>query len=181
MSFRFRLQRLLELRAEAEQARARTLVDASDHADTTRQTQAAMQSLRELQRDSAEAAAQGAITAGEMQQFNFVLDQLDDRLDRATDDVEEAERLVAEAQAALQEASRDRRVLDRLKERHTERWQEAEVQADRLVMDEVALSRFTQARHTVSNAKTPARDGEDTPEIRHTPSPVTPASPGEHP
>jgi flagellar FliJ protein len=146
VSFRFRLQRVLELREKSEQARAQTLHAATQNADEQRRQQDAMRSLRQLQRDSLEAASHGVITAGELQHLAFIIDQLDDRLVRASDDVLEAERLVAEAHAALQLASRDRRVIGRLKERHVERWQDAEQMRDRNDMDEIALSRFTRKR-----------------------------------
>lgn len=152
MSFKFRLQRVLELREKSEQARARTLREASDSADVVRQQQDAMQALRALQRDSLEAASRGAISAGELQHLTFIIDQLDDRLARATDDVAEAERIVAEAREALNLASRDRRVLDRLKEKHSERWWEDAQQRDRLHMDEIALSRFTRSRMSGEDA-----------------------------
>jgi len=162
MSFRFRLQRVLELREKSEQARAQTLHAANENADEQRSHQDAMFALRQLQRDSLEAVSHGVITAGEMQHLAFIIDQLDDRLLRAADDVVEAERLVAEAQVALQLASRDRRVIDRLKERHVERWQDAEQQRDRTHMDEIALARFTRkhksgdaagSEHTTGNAE----------------------------
>jgi flagellar FliJ protein len=143
MTFRFRLQRVLELREESEQARARALRAASDDASEARRRQDALAGLRALQRDALAAASRGLITAGEMQHLTFLIGALDDRLVRAADDVAEAERVVAEAQQALQHAARDRRVLDRLKERHGERWQEHQQQRDRHAMDEIALTRFT--------------------------------------
>ncbi len=148
MSFTFRLQRVLELREEAEQAKARAFAEASDDADQARRRQDAIASLRTLQRQALDAAARGVITAGELQHLSFLVSALDDRLARASEDVREAERLVADTQAALQAASRDRRVLDRLKERHSERWQEAALQQDRLAMDEIALSQYTRRTPT---------------------------------
>lgn len=152
MSFKFRLQRVLELREQSEQARARAVRDATDHADDARRRQEAIASLRVLQRETLAAAARGFITAGEMQHLQFLIGALDDRLVRAADDVRDAERVVASAQAALQLASRDRRVLDRLKERHSERWTEATMQKDRTLMDEIALTQFT--RRTLAELDT---------------------------
>lgn len=146
MSFRFRLQRILELREKSEQARARTLADASEQADAARRHQQAMHELHWLQRETASAASQGAITAGELQHFAFLLDRLDDRLVHGADNVQEAERLLAEAQSALHLASRDRRVLDRLKDRHVERWQVEGQHRDRVDMDEIALTRYSRKR-----------------------------------
>lgn len=154
MSFKFRLQRVLELREQSEQARARAVRDATDSADDARRRQEAIASLRTLQRETQSAAARGLITAGELQHLQFLIGALDDRLVRASDDVREAERVVADAQAALQRASRDRRVLDRLKDRHSERWADASMHRDRTLMDEIALTQFT--RRTL--AELDARD-----------------------
>jgi len=152
MSFKFRLQRVLELREQSEQARARTVRDATDRADDARRRQEAMAALRTLQRETLSAAARGFITAGELQHLQFLIGALDDRLVRAADDVREAERVVADAQAALQRASRDRRVLDRLKDRHSERWTDTTMQRDRTLMDEIALTQFT--RRTLAELDT---------------------------
>ncbi len=176
MSFRFRLQRVLELREKSEQARAQTLHAANENADEQRSQQDAMFALRQLQRDSLEAVSHGVITAGEMQHLAFIIDQLDDRLLRAADDVDEAERLVAEAQVALQLASRERRVIDRLKERHVERWQDAEQQRDRNHMDEIALSRFTR-KHMSGDAARPEHAPGTADSAVSTRSTTPPASP----
>jgi flagellar FliJ protein len=165
VSFRFRLQRVLELRQDAEQARARALRDAADSADEARRRQDALSRLRTLQRDALTAASHGLITAGEMQHLTFLIGALDDRLVRAADDVVEAERGVLEAQQALQLAARDRRVLDRLRDRHGERWQQEQQHRDRQSMDEIALARFTRRPDaTVSRAAatpTPVAPPED--------------------
>lgn len=153
MSFRFRLQRVLELREKSEQARARTLREASESADHMRAQANALHALRTLQRESLDDASRGLITAGELQHVAYVIDELDMRLARATVDAAEAERVAIEAQQALQLASRDRRVLGRLKEKHAERWSETAQQQDRLQMDEIALSRFTLKRLTSETAE----------------------------
>ncbi len=179
MSFKFRLQRVLELREQSEQARARAVRDATDHAEDARRRQEAIASLRTLQRETLTAAARGFITAGELQHLQFLIGALDDRLVRAADDVREAERVVADAQAALQRASRDRRVLDRLKDRHSERWTDATMQRDRTLMDEIALTQFTRrtlaeldSRDAASAALPPASSQSS----RRPPTPTAPVA-----
>jgi flagellar export protein FliJ len=46
---------------------------------------------------------------------------------------------------ALTTAFQDRRVLDRLRERHQETYRADTEQTDRRTMDDIALNRFTQA------------------------------------
>lgn len=60
----------------------------------------------------------------------------------ATDVCMEADAGVHKAKLILEEAARDRRVLDRLKERHTGVWRAEEAARDRVQMDEVALTQF---------------------------------------
>jgi flagellar protein FliJ len=175
MSFKFRLQRVLELREQSEQARARAVRDATDSAEDARRRQDALVALRTLQRDSLTAVARGFITAGEMQHLQFVIGALDDRLVRASDDVRVAERAVADAQAALQLASRDRRVLDRLKDRHSARWNDAARQQDRSLMDEIALTQFTRrtlAALDARDAGIPAAPPSTSQAARRTPTPM---------
>lgn len=153
MSFRFRLQRVLELREQAVQARAREVAAATDTAERTRRDADALAALREAQRHAIDAAAAGA-TVGELQHLAYVVGELDERLAIAADDVRSAEAQVAAAEQALQHAARDRRVLDRLRDRHVERHQDALLQQDRHTMDEVALTQFVRRTTTPPAAST---------------------------
>jgi flagellar FliJ protein len=153
MTFRFRLQRVLELREQAEQARAREMAAATDVAEQARREADALAALREAQREAIDAAANGA-TVGELQHLTYVVRELDERLDVATEDVRTADAQLAAAQAALRDAARDRRVLDRLREKHVERHQEAALQQDRVTMDEIALAQFARRATTPPAAST---------------------------
>ncbi len=148
--FKFRLQRVLELREEHEQAKARVLATAQDAADEARRQQESLAAVRANSRAEVEAAHSEAPRVGHLHQLGFVLQSLDQRLLVATETVLTAEHVVQQAQGALTEAARDRRVLDRLKERHAEVWRAEEAQKDRLLMDEIALSRFSQKADTAS-------------------------------
>ena len=71
---------------------------------------------------------------------------LDQRLGHASQSVTSAEGVVSEARVLLEVAARDRRVLDRLKDKHTGAFRTEESHRDRVAMDEVALARFTRQR-----------------------------------
>lgn len=140
--FRFRLQRVLELREEAEQAASRTLGIARDAADEARRAQDELAELHETSRQEIGATQQREPRIGHLQQLGVVLQSLETRLESAVEQVQAADGVVAEAQSKLELAARDRRVLDRLKERHLTVWRAEEAQKDRLQMDEIALARF---------------------------------------
>jgi flagellar FliJ protein len=145
--FRFRLQRVLELREQAEQARAREVAAARDAAEAAQREADAIAALRSSQRDALDAAA-AAATVGELQHLAWVVGELDGRLQTATEDATRADGERELAERALRDAARDRRVIDRLRERHLERHQDMQAQQDRSTMDDIALSQFTRRATT---------------------------------
>ena len=163
--FRFRLQRILELREQHEQAKARELASAQEMADRAVE---ARQSLERLWSDSHaqlhDVQGKGS-RIGHLTQLGAVLTALDERLVVAGDAVKEADAGVRQAQELLEEAARDRRVLDRLKSRHADAWRADAVQRDRTQMDEVALLQFARKqdpsaqRSAASTENAPSRDG----------------------
>ena len=140
--FHFRLQRVLELRQEAEQAASRILGVARDAADEARRAQDHLTDLHETSRREIGATQQREPRIGHLQQLGVVLQSLETRLESAVEQVQAADGVVADAQSKLELAARDRRVLDRLKERHATVWRAEEAHKDRLQMDEIALARF---------------------------------------
>ena len=140
--FHFRLQRVLELRQEAEQAASRTLGVARDAADEARRAKDQLADLHETSRREIGATQQREPRIGQLQQLGVVLQSLETRLESAVEQVQAADAVVADALSKLELAARDRRVLDRLKERHATVWRAEEAHKDRLQMDEIALARF---------------------------------------
>ncbi len=140
--FRFRLQRVLELREQREQAKARELAHARDAAASARRTHDTLTTLHSTSRAEVDAAQHAQPRVGHLHQLGFVLKAMEQRVDHAAESVAAADHVVAGAQTALDDAARDRRVLDRLKERHAEVARAEEAQKDRLLMDEIALGRF---------------------------------------
>lgn len=152
MSFKFRLQRILELRAQAEQAKARELAAARNLAEQAEAAQQALEALRDDSQAQIHAAALSSPRVGHLQQLGTVLDALDVRLERAAELVKAAEADVQQAQLKLEDAARDRRVLDRLKERHADAWKNEMAQKDRVQMDEIALLQFARKQEMTNTA-----------------------------
>jgi flagellar protein FliJ len=162
--FTFRLQRILELREQAEQARARELVSARDDADAARAAHDAIADVHATSRAQTNAAQQTAPRVGHLQQLGIVLQSLDARLEQSGEQVRAADGVVVGAQKVLEDAARDRRILDRLKDRHAEQWSIDAAHKDRLGMDEVALARFTRTAdaRASDNAATRTRSDDAT-------------------
>lgn len=155
--FRFRLQQVLEMREEREKERARELAAAKDVAEAALREQEALAALRDSSRAERDAAPDG-LPVGHLHQFGLVIESLEERLQLAHESVREANGAVEDAQGALNEAARERQILDRLKERHTAEWRAEEAQKDRLHMDAVALTRFgSKSSNAGSNTSNPTQ------------------------
>lgn len=141
--FKFRLQRILELREQHEQAKARALAGAQDVANSARADQSALAALRDDSQALIHATTHAAPRVGHLWQLDLALTALEVRMERAAEVVHEAEAQVVTAQEALAAAAKDRRVLDRLKERHAESYRAEFALKDRIAMDEIALAQFT--------------------------------------
>lgn len=147
--FNFRLQRVLELRERAEQEKARALSSAQHQQE---EAEAARDSLAQAREAAALGLhAQGARPAGELRAAELVLAHMDRHVSAATAAAQLAASATETAQLRLNDAFRDRRVLDRLKERALEAWQVDAVQADRQQMDAIALSRFGKRTPTTND------------------------------
>jgi flagellar protein FliJ len=138
--FRFRLQQVLDLREKQERHLATQLVAAVSAEQEARKALDGLQAERN-------AGAEGVLdgqphSVGELANLAFIMRQLDDRISGANDVVSAANDSVSEVKEALTAAFKDRRVLDRLRERHEETYRATAEQTDRRAMDDIALSRF---------------------------------------
>ncbi len=153
--FKFSLQRVLDLRARKEQEIATRHAQARSAADAARDSASALEATREAGRLRVSEEAQGPLqSAGLLQQMSFVLSQLDVHVAAAQQHAANAEFGAQRVLGELTAAFKDRRVLDRLKERQHEGFRVAETQLDRSTMDDIALARFNQGGAT-GEGKTP--------------------------
>jgi flagellar protein FliJ len=148
--FQFRLQRVLELREEAERARSVALADAEGQANAARDVRDAIVDVRNAGQLTLSNASNSGSTVGALQQMQFVLGALDERLVLADSSVVTADSLVRRAQDELRTAFQARHSLHTLREKQQEAHRAAELSADRALMDEIALTRF----HTTDSTPT---------------------------
>lgn len=141
--FRFRLQRVLDLRQRTERDAATALVQAQEVEEAARAEQEALAQQRDQL--AADAAAADGASVGALRTLGFLLERMDDHVVAAAQQAAAASVEVQRRQAVLQAAYRDRRALDRLREKHRDAWVGAEAALDRQMMDDIALARFGQA------------------------------------
>ncbi|MBI1808808.1 MAG: flagellar FliJ family protein [Gemmatimonadetes bacterium] len=103
-----------------------------------------------MARDAAQPQPGTATSVADLRRAAFLVEQLDGTLSGAREAVAAAERNVQDHQWRLGERVRDRRVLDRLRERQLETWKTADARAEREVMDGIARTRFMDKETPVS-------------------------------
>lgn len=140
--FRFGLQKVLELREQAEQEQARALAEAERRAREAASHLELLQQIREEEAGKLMRAHSEGRPVGQLQNLSFVIRQLAQRVAEAEKAAREAEDRVAESRGELVTAMTQRRVLDQLKERKQEEWRLGQLELDRKQMDELALGRF---------------------------------------
>ena len=140
--FQFRLQRILDMREQQEQAVAGELAEARGSEERARLTAEALLQARDEGAESASRAQTLQLSAGQLQNFRYVVERMSDHVRVAAQDAETARENVDRCMVEFTTAFRNRKMLDRLRDRALTGWRADEVQADRRLMDEIALSRF---------------------------------------
>ena len=150
MNFRFRLERVLRLRqrqvetVSRELAAARSALAAAE-ADARR-------AARDLQtsRQEAAAARQGWLDPAQLARLGAWHDAQRRVVERRQAEVADAQQAVAAVQARLQEAWRDREVLERLRERQYQQWRLEEARRERRDLDEIGSIRAAMGAATMT-------------------------------
>jgi flagellar FliJ protein len=139
--FRFRLQQVLNLREQRQTEIATQLARALSVEQDAKEQLDDLQTTRLASAALAAENGQGR-SIGELTNLAFIMEQLDEQIATATDAVYAASEAVTNVKNALTVAFQNRRVLDRLRERHEEDYRASEEQQDRRTMDDIALSRY---------------------------------------
>jgi len=151
--FRFRLQRVLELRETTEKQAAVRLATSREEAAAAHEATASLETLRERSARGMSIAHGAASTAGQLQNFSYMVEHLNRQIQEAHSVAAAADENVARLLGEFTAAFRDRRMLDRLRDRQHEDWKAEAVQADRQTMDDIALSRFVRQPASTSAAE----------------------------
>ncbi len=155
--FKFSLQRLLVLREKAEKEAAIQLAQAQRAEESARDAKSALDDRRAEARDAVLPQPGTARTVAELRQAALLVEHLDGTLIGAREAISAAERSVQEQVGELGDRVRDRRVLDRLRERQHDDWKVADDRTEREVMDGIARTRI---RDRDMKAQASQRNGE---------------------
>ena len=140
-SFVFRLERVFRLREQIERQRAQALAQAMR--DEQQRRDALERAAAQLDRCSAQAAGtEGTIApAGVLQNLGIAMAAVAQQVEQARVSHREAEASVANETEQFGEARRDRRVVERLRERQQSEWDTAQSRDEQKEIDGVAARR----------------------------------------
>lgn len=140
--FAFRLERLLRLRAREESDKARRLGQALSREEEARRAREA--AADHLDRCSMQAgAAEGTVaTAGVLRNLGMAVDAAVRLARQAAESHMETEEAVREVQEEYVEARREKRVIERLREREGKDWEEEHSREEQKDFDEIAIQRW---------------------------------------
>jgi flagellar FliJ protein len=141
--FRFRLQKVLELRERLELESATRLAAARHEADVAMTLMKDLEGARARGVDKAGETVAGSTSAGELQRIALLIEQLDQHLDVAENAHREAGEKATDLAVAFERAFTDRQIIERLRNRKLADWRDAEQRTDQATMDEVALTQHT--------------------------------------
>jgi flagellar FliJ protein len=140
--FQFRLQRILDLRLKHEHAVAGRLAEARGAEEQALEEAAALERLRDAGAERAAAEQNNGPTIGQLRALHLLVERMSEEVRHARDEADAAREEVAQRMDEFTIAFRERRVLDRLREKELEGWKAQEASADRQAMDSIALGRF---------------------------------------
>ncbi|MHB1298134.1 MAG: flagellar export protein FliJ [Gemmatimonadaceae bacterium] len=136
--FTFRLGRLLSMRERHEADAAVAFATASGHAAALHDSRAALLAQQVEVRANLLPAEGGTQTVGNSRLRELLLEALDVRATGLAGEIAAADAQTVERRQALSECLRDRRVLEKLRERQQESWRVEAARRERDIMDEAA-------------------------------------------
>ncbi|MDH3223828.1 MAG: flagellar export protein FliJ [Gemmatimonadota bacterium] len=139
--FRFRLERVLDLRAAAEEEMGRRVADARRAAGRARSVVDRILRSELALRERVGEALRGTRSVGSVQNLEVVREQLARQRLVAEAELVDAEVALREAVENHRKAHREREILDRLRTRRAAEWQVEERRREQSVLDEVGRGR----------------------------------------
>ncbi len=139
--FQFRLDTLLELRAEAETVAAEKLAEAQSEAKEAERSHEELDAARRQTHAELIALQDQGIGAGRLQSMRLVMARLEQSIEYAAELLNAARKAVAEKREDYHRAHRERRALDELRLKRHGVWSRETARRDQRAMDEVASNR----------------------------------------
>lgn len=144
--FRFKLQKLLDLRRHHEKESAARLARARSNATDAQRAVEDLEAMRLASAEEVGRASSEVVNAGELQRLSYLVERLDGHIGEAAALSREAEAIADGLAAEFEQALVRRRVLDKLHDRDLATWRSDQDRKDRAAMDAIAIDRHARKR-----------------------------------
>ena len=151
-AFDFSLQNVLELREKQEEESNRKLAEAREEADRAHQLHMDLQAERDAGRARMALGNWVGGAVGHLHNLVDVVGRVDAQVSAAETECGQADGQVEESIEAVRKATRERKIIDRLRERRLRKWSVEQAENERKTMDELALSRHRRADQSTSTS-----------------------------
>jgi flagellar protein FliJ len=145
-AFRFRLERILELRRAKEEAAQRALAEARRAVEEESRRLASLLAEEDEGRRTSRGLRQGTLDLGALRLLEGYQNAVDRRIRTSRERLLDLGRAELEKRKALTEAMKAVKVLERVREKRLAEWTRAQAAGERKFLDEVALAQDARAR-----------------------------------
>jgi flagellar FliJ protein len=145
-AFRFRLERLLEIRRAREEAAQRAHAEARRAVDDESRRLAALVEEEDAGRRASRDLRRGVLDLASLQIQEIVQNALERRIRTSRERLAELQRAELDMRLTLTEAMKAVKVLERVREKRLAEWTRARDVEERKTLDEVALGRAAGVR-----------------------------------
>lgn len=145
--FDFRLERLLHLRERSEEEAGQAVAVALARVEALRDVEREVEQIMRQARTRILGAHVAPNAPGERIAVSLLLEQAQARLAEVRGQLDEAEADERACREALAARTQERRVLERLRDKHREEWRADAEHRARLAMDAIALRRAAVGTH----------------------------------
>ena len=151
--FRFKLQKVLELREEKEKQSAVGLARARQDADLAREAREDLQAAREAGRARLTQAHGAGGPVGHLHNLALVVGTVDQHIRAAEDECRKADERVVDSMKEFHQAFQERRTIDQLRTRRLEQWRSEQTKSEQKSMDEMAMTRYSRQDQSVTGGE----------------------------
>lgn len=139
--FRFSLGKVLDLRLQVEQERARKVAQAQSRWEEARRARETLLEIHKAGREQLADAHRLGGSVGRILTMELVAEHMERQVQEAEERCRDAQNDLSSSLSRFTEAFRDRKILDRLRTRKMEEWKTEEGRRAQKELDEVAAVR----------------------------------------
>jgi len=156
--FKFRLQKVLEMREQREKLLHKRFMELLAAAEEEKRELEKLYRYQTQYREELNRKQRGAVDVNEVMQYLHYLEALARAIDEQILRVQEAEERAEEARRDLLKAQQEKKAVEKLKEKQYEDYLKEQQRAEVIFLDEVSSSRFNRQQADAARRAAPGKN-----------------------